>query len=82
MSELRWIISKHKYFEHKTFAEAKAELDRLKAIDPAIRFRLYRVKRVTEETTQTTTNGETNVGHQTGSPGLRPISQPLGKSRP
>jgi hypothetical protein len=79
MSEQRWIISKHKYFEHKTFAEAKAELDRLKAVDPVSRFRLYRVKRVAEETT---TNRETDVGHQTGSAGLRPFSESLGKSRP
>jgi hypothetical protein len=42
----RWIISSHKFVEHKTPESAQAELERLKAKAPGKNFRIYRIKRV------------------------------------
>lgn len=42
----RWIISAHRFREHKTVEAAEAELTRLKAEHPDKNFKMYRIKSV------------------------------------
>jgi len=44
MSENRWIISKHKFYEHKTYESMQTELERLQLLHPDRHFRVYRIK--------------------------------------
>lgn len=44
----RWIISSHKFHEHRDPETARVELDRLKALFPGKKFKVYRIKRVVE----------------------------------
>jgi hypothetical protein len=45
MSDNRWIISQHKYHEHKTYEGMQQELARLRLAHPEKKFRVYRIKR-------------------------------------
>jgi hypothetical protein len=40
----RWIISRHKFFEHYTYEGMQTELARLRALCPGKPFRVYKVK--------------------------------------
>lgn len=44
----RWIISSHKFVEHRTIEAAQAELMRLSELLPQKKFKLFRIKRVVE----------------------------------
>jgi hypothetical protein len=46
MTDIRWIISVHKFHEHETIESMETELARLKALFPEKEFRVYQITTV------------------------------------